>query len=147
MRGVPNKFKQTEIGLIPEDWEVVKLGEVAELLPKNFYREETSENVEKQVTLYRDLVRLYWDIGKLIFERQQQFSWGRSVVGKLAKDLQKDYSGSKGFSARNLWDMRRFYIEYKDLKNLRQLVAEIPWGQNLVIMSRVKNIKEKEFHC
>lgn len=47
MRGVPNKFKQTEIGLIPEDWEVVKMGEAAELLPKNFYREKTSENVEK----------------------------------------------------------------------------------------------------
>jgi len=42
-----NSLKQTEIGLIPEDLEVVKLGEVAELLPKNFYREETSENVEK----------------------------------------------------------------------------------------------------
>jgi predicted nuclease of restriction endonuclease-like (RecB) superfamily len=44
--------------------------------------------------------------------------------------LLKDYPGVKGFSARNLWDMRRFYIEYKDLKNLQQLVAEIPWGHN-----------------
>ena len=42
-----NSLKQTEIGLIPEDWEMVKLGEVAELLPKNFYREKTSKNVEK----------------------------------------------------------------------------------------------------
>jgi predicted nuclease of restriction endonuclease-like (RecB) superfamily len=42
--------------------------------------------------------------------------------------------------------MRRFYLEYKDNENLRQLVAEIPWGQNLVIMSRVKDYKEREFH-
>jgi len=57
--------------------------------------------------------------------------------------LLKDYPGVKGFSARNLWDMRRFYIEYKDSKNLQQLVAEILWGHNLVMMSkRGKNLKE-----
>ncbi len=42
-----NSLKQTEIGLIPEDLEVVKLGGVIELLSKNFYREKTSKNVEK----------------------------------------------------------------------------------------------------
>lgn len=115
-----------------------------------FLREIKEKITSARVTAYRklnrELIILYWDIGKLIFERQQQFSWGRSVVEQLAKDLLKDYPGVKGFSARNLWDMRRFYIEYKDLKNLQQLVAEIPWGHNLVMMSRVKEIEEREFY-
>jgi len=98
----------------------------------NFLREIKEKITSARVTAYRklnrELISLYWDIGKLIFKRQQQFSWGRSVVEQLAKDLRKDYAGLEGFSARNLWNMRRFYIEYKDLKNLQQLVAEIPWG-------------------
>jgi predicted nuclease of restriction endonuclease-like (RecB) superfamily len=51
-----------------------------------------------------------------------------------------------GYTARNLWDMRRFYLEYKNNEKLRRLVAEIPWGQNLVIIYRVKDYKEREFY-
>jgi predicted nuclease of restriction endonuclease-like (RecB) superfamily len=115
-----------------------------------FLKEIKEKITSARITAYRklnkELIGLYWDIGKLIFERQQRFGWGKSVVEQLAKDLHKDYPATEGFSARNLWDMRRFYIEYKDYGNLRQLVAEIPWGQNLVIMSRVKNMEEREFY-
>lgn len=74
--------------------------------------------------LNSEVIKLYLDIGK-------------SIVEKLSEDLRKDFPGVRGYSARNLWDMRRFYIEYKDSENLRQLVAEIPWGQNLVILARI----------
>jgi len=115
-----------------------------------FLEEVKVKIISARITAYRklnrELIKLYWDIGKLIFERQRQFGWGRSVVEQLAKDLHKEYPATEGFSARNLWDMRRFYIEYKDSENLQQLVAEIPWGQNLVIMSRIKDIREKEFY-
>lgn len=46
----------------------------------------------------------------------------------------------------NLWDMRRFYLEYKDYPNLRQIVAEIPWGQNLVILNKIKDISAKQYY-
>jgi len=94
----------------------------------------------------REVIFLYWDIGKKIVEKQEQFGWGKGVVEKLSSDLNKEFTGLSGYSARNLWDMRRFYLEYKDNENLRQLVAEIPWGQNLVIMSRVKDYKEREYY-
>ena len=103
-------------------------------------RFQAYRRVNKEITL------LYWDIGKKIVENQEQFGWGKGVVEKLSSDLNKEFSGLAGYSARNLWDMRRFYLEYKDNQNLRQLVAEIPWGQNLVIMSRLKNIEEREFY-
>jgi predicted nuclease of restriction endonuclease-like (RecB) superfamily len=72
----------------------------------------------------RDLILLYWDIGKGIVERQAAMGWGDSVVDALAKDLQKAFRGTSGFSARNLWDMRRFYSAYSDAQILRQAVAE-----------------------
>ena len=94
----------------------------------------------------KELILLYLEIGERIVEKQEQFGWGKGVVEQLSTDLKKEFPGLSGYSARNLWDMRRFYLEYKDNENLRQLVAEIPWGQNLVIMSRVKDNKEKEFY-
>jgi predicted nuclease of restriction endonuclease-like (RecB) superfamily len=73
----------------------------------------------------RDLILLYWDIGKGIVEKQRAFGWGESVVELLAKDLQNAFPGTSGFSARNLWDMRRFYSAYSDAQFLQQAVAEL----------------------
>jgi len=72
-----------------------------------------------------ELISLYWNIGKLILERQKANAWGKSIVEKLSKDLQNEYPQQTGFSSRNLWDMRRFYDKYQNEPKLRQLVAEI----------------------
>ncbi len=53
---------------------------------------------------------------------------------------------SGGFSARNLWDMKRFYEEYKDKPKLRQLVAEIPWGHNLLIINKINQDEAREYY-
>ncbi|MET0391876.1 MAG: PDDEXK nuclease domain-containing protein, partial [Chitinophagaceae bacterium] len=84
---------------------------------------------------------------KIILEKQQEKDWGQSVVEKLAIDLQKRFRGYKGFSARNLWDMRRFYEAYKDHSKLRQLVAEIPWGHNLLLLNKVLNPAESRYYA
>ncbi len=60
----------------------------------------------------RDLILLYWDIGRSIVEKQEKSGWGESVVEMLAKDLQKAFPGVQGFSANNLWLMRQFYKAY-----------------------------------
>lgn len=97
-------------------------------------------------TLTKEHIGLYWRIGKIILEKQKEEGWGKSVVEKISSDLQKDYPESEGYSARNLWDMRRFYSRYSKNEKLRQLVAEIPWGQNLLILTKIKNDKEAEFY-
>lgn len=94
----------------------------------------------------KELILLYCEIGERIVEKQEPLGWGKGIVEKLSTDLKKEFPGLSGYSARNLWEMRRFYIEYKDNEKLRQLVAEIPWGQNLVIMYRVKDYREREFY-
>ena len=96
-------------------------------------------------TITKEHIELYWKIGKIILEKQKEQGWGKSVVEKLSSDLQKDFTSSSGYSARNLWDMRRFYSRYSTNEKLRQLVAEIPWGQNLLILTKVKEDKEAEF--
>ena len=84
----------------------------------------------------KELIHLYWDIGKTIVERQGKYKWGNAVVEKLANDLQKDFKTTFGFSAQNLWYMRQFYLEYKDDAILQQAVGELPWGHNILIFSK-----------
>lgn len=87
-------------------------------------------------TVNRQLVGLYWDIGRIIVERQAAGGWGRSVVETLAGDLQKEFPGVGGFSVQNLWYMRQLYQEYHESPKLQPLVGEIAWSHNLIIMSR-----------
>ena len=94
----------------------------------------------------KELIQLYWDIGKMIISRQRGESWGESIVEQLAKDLQKEFSGIQGFSSQNLWYMRQFYIEYSGNKKLQPLVGEISWTKHLVIMGRCKDNFEREFY-
>ena len=94
----------------------------------------------------KELISLYWDIGKTITDQQKGKTWGKSIVEKLSKDLQNEFPGIKGFSFRNIWYMRIFYDNYKENKKLQQLVAEISWGHNIVIIEKCKDDFEKEFY-
>ncbi|WP_425214407.1 PDDEXK nuclease domain-containing protein [Tumidithrix helvetica] len=94
----------------------------------------------------RELAMLYWDIGKMIVTRQQGETWGKSVVEQLAKDLQAEFQGVSGFSARNIWNMRSFYLSYSQNEKLQPMVAEIGWSHNLAIMERCKDDLEREFY-
>lgn len=94
----------------------------------------------------RELIDLYWNIGKEIAERQEREGWGKSVVERLSRDLREEFTGTTGFSTQNLWYMRQLYLEYREHSNLQQLVGEIPWGQNLLIISKVKSVSEREYY-
>ena len=76
----------------------------------------------------KELVGLYWDIGRMIAERQKVEGWGKSVVQQLAKDLQAEFPGMRGYSAQNLWYMRQFFLEYHENVKLQPLVGEIRLG-------------------
>jgi predicted nuclease of restriction endonuclease-like (RecB) superfamily len=93
-----------------------------------------------------ELVGLYWDIGRMIVERQEKSGWGRSVVENLSADLRREFPGVAGFSMQNLWYMRQFYLEYSGHEKLQPLVGEIAWAHNLVIMSKCKDSLEREFY-
>ena len=124
--------------------------EIKELIYRRQYEALKKVNAE--------LLQLYWEIGKEIDQKQCDQGWGQSVVQILAKELQKTFPGVQGFSARNLWLMRNFYVEYSqntklqptnmEIKNanLPPLVAEISWTKNVVIMQKCKEAFEREFY-
>jgi predicted nuclease of restriction endonuclease-like (RecB) superfamily len=94
----------------------------------------------------REMLNLYWDIGKMIVSRQQNVNWGKSVVEELAKDLQAEFPGISGFSTRNIWRMRDFYLTYHSQEILPPMVAEIGWTHNIVILEKCKDDLEREFY-
>ena len=94
----------------------------------------------------KELIGLYWDIGKMIMSRRQGETWGKSIVEKLSKDLKVEIPGIKGFSPSSLWRMKLFYEAYADNKKLAPLVREISWSHNIVIMEKCKDMTEREFY-
>lgn len=94
----------------------------------------------------REQIQLYWDLGRLIVERQQQHGWGKSVVETMARDLQAEFPGMSGFSVQNLWYMRQFYSEYRASELLQPMVGEISWAKHLLILSKCKTEQERLFY-
>ena len=94
----------------------------------------------------KELICLYWDIGKMVVKRQAEYGWGKSIVETLVRDLQAEFPGMQGFSAQNLWYMRQFYAEYHNRTNLQPLVGEISCAKHLIIMARCKDDLEREFY-
>jgi hypothetical protein len=68
--------------------------------------------IKASLSINRELIQLYWDIGGLIVNRQRAEGWGKSVVEKLASDVQKEFPGIEGFSPRNIWRMRAFHLAW-----------------------------------
>jgi len=94
----------------------------------------------------KELLALYWDIGKLIEERQEAEGWGKSVVERLSADLRAEFGEKSGFSVQNLWYMRKFYREYKGIENLQPLAGEIAWTKNTLILDRCVDPLQREFY-
>lgn len=75
----------------------------------------------------QELIALYWDMGKMIVERQQEHGWGDAVIDRLSQDLRREFPDNKGFSRPNLYRMRGLYLTYKDSDAfVSQLVRQIP---------------------
>lgn len=94
----------------------------------------------------KELIILYWDIGKRIVEKQNKLGWGKAIVETLAKDLQKEFPGIQGFSAQNLWRMKQFFQAYSGNAKLSPMVREIGWTHNLIILMNCKKDPEREFY-
>ncbi|MFH1824258.1 MAG: PDDEXK nuclease domain-containing protein [Candidatus Firestonebacteria bacterium] len=95
------------------------------------------------LSVNKELILLYWDIGNTILEQQKNQGWGAKVIDHLSKDLTMSFSNMKGFSPRNLKYMRKFAESYSNKSFVQQLVAQIPWGHNVRILDYVENHKER----
>lgn len=130
--------------------------------------------IKASIAVNESLIQLYWEIGKSIVEKQNEFSWGSKVVEQMAKDLKRELPNTNGFSRTNLFSMRKFYLFYRDSELVQQtaeqlkstspipenelvqqtvgrlpkenILHKIPWGQHNIIISKCSTVKEAQFY-
>lgn len=116
----------------------------------NFKNEITarirSAQYEALKAVNKEMIALYWEVGKRITEQQTALGWGKSVVENLSRDIQKEFPGIKGFGVSNMWDMARFYTEYQSNEILQPLVGEISWSKHIVILTKCKETRQRQFY-
>ena len=106
-----------------------------------------SAQTRAALSVNRELVTLYWQIGQAILSRQQQAGWGAKVIEQLARDLKTEFPDMKGFSPRNLQYMQQFAATWPDAEIVQQLVSQIPWGHNIALMRSVKDPAAREWYA
>ncbi len=82
--------------------------------------------IRASLSVNRELIILYWEIGRLTLKRQEAEGWGAKVIDRLSADLNREFPDQKGFSARNLKYMRKFAESYPDMEIVQQAAAQIP---------------------
>jgi predicted nuclease of restriction endonuclease-like (RecB) superfamily len=94
-----------------------------------------------------ELISLYWEIGKMLFEKMQSEGWGAKTIDRLAQDLSSDVPDVSGFSARNLRYMKRFFEIYQNTPILQRPVAKLPWGHNITLMEKLTSNDERFWYA
>lgn len=111
--------------------------------------------IKAALSVNKELLRLYWNIASMMIEKQKNYNWGDGFIEQIAKDLQNEFPNLKGFSVRNIKYMRQWYLYWtEELIIGQQLVAQldlekifqIPWGHNILIISKIKDIKKAIFY-
>lgn len=112
--------------------------------------------VKAKLAVNRELIQLYWDIGREVAKRQETEGWGSAAIERLSRDLRSAFPEAQGFSPRNLWRMRALYLSYScsremlpavDAGILPQAVAEIPWGHNIVLLEKLREPEERLWYA
>lgn len=103
-----------------------------------------SARVKAALVINKELMTLYWHIGKQIIEHR---NWGTKLIETLSRDLQNAFPETSGFSVRNLHRMRQFAEEYPDYQILPQSVAELPWGHISLLIHKVKDENAREWYA
>jgi predicted nuclease of restriction endonuclease-like (RecB) superfamily len=100
-----------------------------------------SAQVRAALSVNRELVLLYWQLGRDILTRQRQQGWGAKVITKLSKDLRQAFPEMKGFSRTNLLYMRAFAEAYPDEQIVQAVLGQITWYHNIALLDKLKSLK------
>jgi predicted nuclease of restriction endonuclease-like (RecB) superfamily len=94
----------------------------------------------------RELILLYWSIGRDLSQRFAAEEWGGKIIDRLAQDLQTEFPGVEGFSPRNLRYMRSLAEAWPEEEILQHLVAKLPWSHNVRVLDRIKDRPTREWY-
>ena len=110
------------------------LDESFQAIVKSIKEDIDKTKLDIMINANKNLVNLYYRVGKIIYENS---NWGNKFIDNVALELKVSFPRQKGFSVRNLKYMKAFYNEYKDDKQFVQLVAQIPWKHNIILMQKI----------
>jgi predicted nuclease of restriction endonuclease-like (RecB) superfamily len=110
--------------------------------------------IKAAVAVNTELIKLYWELGEQIINKQESSKWGTGFIEQLSKDLKAEFPEMKGFSKRNLQIIRQWYLFYNSKSLIvKQLVSQlqnklflIPWGHHILIMQKIKNHHDAIFY-
>ncbi len=134
--------------------EIIKNGEYNDLIYA-LKSQIQSAQIKAAVSVNRELLQLYWFIAEQTVQKQQTARWGDGLIKQVSQDLQQEFPEIKGFSVRNLELMRKWYHYWTQSDEItKQVVSQlaqapifqIPWGQNLLIISKASSTKEALFY-
>lgn len=98
---------------------------------------------QASLSLNSALIELYWEMGRDMVEKEERAAWGSGLIERLSRDLTHAFPDMKGFSRRNLYAIRQWYLFYSALSAIvPQPVAQLPWGHNRLIVSKIKDYDE-----
>lgn len=106
-----------------------------------------NSQVQAALSVNRELVNLYWEVGCSILDKQSLEGWGAKTTERLANDLKSAFPSMKGFSRTNLQYMAQFAREYPDPKIVQQLVGQIPWGHNIALLQKLDSLEERVWYA
>ncbi len=108
--------------------------------------------IKATLSVNKELLSLYWSIGKMIAEKETAHGWGAKLIEQLAEDLQNEFPGISGFSRANVFRMKAFFLNYAIVAQaVRQLedlpIMTIPWGHNVVLLQKLKNNDQRFWYA
>jgi predicted nuclease of restriction endonuclease-like (RecB) superfamily len=127
----------------------------SELMPDDGYRELLEElktrirssQLRAAISVNQEMTLLYWYIGREILIRQKQQGWGSKVINRLSQDLKREFPEMKGFSTTNLKYMRAFAEAWPKFEIGQQVLTNLPWGQNTVLLSKLDDAEERLWYA
>lgn len=109
-----------------------------------------SSQIKAAIAVNEELLRLYWDLGGMILEKQKASLWGDGLLAQISADLKSEFPDMKGFSLTNLKYMKQWYIFWTNQTSISQQVVDqlfkIPWGHHIAIITKIKNREEAIFY-
>ncbi len=133
--------------IIPVAPEAVEFGDDYNTFINSVIGEVKKRRMQIVLQANQSMLMLYWNIGKAINEKQKEEGWGTKVIDRISHDLQKSFPDMKGFSPRNIKYMKKFATLWTDEAIVQQVVAQLPWGTNIVLMDKVATQQERIWYA
>jgi len=106
-----------------------------------------SARLRAALAVNQEVIKFYWEIGRLIIEKQKVSNWGDKLIEALANDLKKSFPDTQGFSRSNLHSMRKFAEIYPSFEIVQALPGQLPWTHNLVLLEQVKIAEQRLWYA